>query len=301
MRTLLTLWTLSLAAVASASAPLIDRQAALDAVVSAERAFAKASAEKGTRDAFLEFLADDSVLFRPDPVPGKEFIRNRPASPGLLSWYPIHAEVSLAGDLGYTTGPFEFRAQGADDPRVGRGHYVTVWKKQADGSYKAMIDIGVPTPGGSAGAAPKIPPAEPAKVEPGRLPKVDPERARASLLEADRAFARASREKGTAPAYLDVLAADAQIFRVGVEPAAAVEAVRAAPAGTRLTWEPAGGEVALSGDFGYTYGSAGPDGAEPSERYMRIWRRAPEGPWKLILDIFNPVPPRSPQREKPGA
>ena len=49
------------------------RQANRLAVVEAERAFARAAATKGTRDAFLEFLAGDGIIFQPGPVNGKQF------------------------------------------------------------------------------------------------------------------------------------------------------------------------------------------------------------------------------------
>src|SRR5258708_2174541 len=95
-----------------------DRQAALNAVVAAEKAFSKAAAEKGTRAAFLEVLAEDSVVLAPGPVPGRATWEGRPVRPSLLSWFPVVADVSLAGDLGYTTGPWELRPKG----KIGRAH-----------------------------------------------------------------------------------------------------------------------------------------------------------------------------------
>lgn len=71
------------------------------------------SEEKGTREAFTEFIADDGILFRPTAVFGKKWMQEHPlpASPtrSVLSWQPILADVSRAGDLGYTTGPWQFR------------------------------------------------------------------------------------------------------------------------------------------------------------------------------------------------
>src|SRR5690242_6726425 len=80
---------------------VVDRQAALDAIVATEHAFAKMASEKGVRDAFLTYLSEDSVLFRPGPVPGREATRAQRTTPALLTWYPVYADVSLAGDLGY--------------------------------------------------------------------------------------------------------------------------------------------------------------------------------------------------------
>jgi hypothetical protein len=82
------------------------------ALVQMERDFARAAATKGTRDAFLEFIADDGILFQPGPINGKKFWTERQPRKGLLSWEPIFADVSRAGDLGYTTGPWEFRPNG---------------------------------------------------------------------------------------------------------------------------------------------------------------------------------------------
>ena len=113
------------------------------ALVEMEHAFAKAAATKGTRDAFLEFLADDGIIFQPGPVNGKKFWGERQPRNGLLSWEPIFADVSRAGDLGYTTGPWEFRPNGPDDQPVAFGQYFTIWKKQRDGSWKAVLDRGV--------------------------------------------------------------------------------------------------------------------------------------------------------------
>src|SRR6266404_8866199 len=91
------------------------------ALVEMEHAFAKAAATKGTRDAFLEFLADDGIIFQPGPVNGKKFWTERPSRKGLLSWEPVFADVSRAGELGYTTRPWEFRPDGPDDQPVAFG------------------------------------------------------------------------------------------------------------------------------------------------------------------------------------
>src|SRR5437763_899523 len=92
------------AAPAPPATPAIDRQAAFDGVVAAEKAFAKLTVEKGMREGFLAFLADDSIVFDPDPANGQQVWKGRKPSPAVLEWYPVHSEVSLAGDLGFNTG-----------------------------------------------------------------------------------------------------------------------------------------------------------------------------------------------------
>lgn len=301
-----TLFTLTLAAclvTAAAGAQTIDRQAALDAMVNAERAFAKTSLEKGIREAFLEFLADNSIALQPDPVPAKEPLRAQPAGPGYLTWYPVHAEISLAGDFGYTTGPYELRPRGKDDARVIYGYYTTAWQKQADGSYKAFLDFGIQTPASDMNAPVNIPPAVPAKVETDALPKA--KSALDAMLAADRAFGKAA-EKGDAQAFAAVLADDARLHRTGAQPYVGKAAILAAlsPAPKPLSWQPTGGRIAKSGDFGVSWGKikrrqSGPKSPwVDSEIYAHYWRRQGNGPWKLILEVTNPIPPKPPV-EKP--
>jgi ketosteroid isomerase-like protein len=295
MKNLLLLGVTALAAGAAVAAT-IDRQAALDGFVAAERAFAQMAGEKGTREAFLAYLAEDSVLFAPDPKPGREVWSGRPASPALLSWYPTFAEVSLAGDFGYDTGPWERRAKGKDDPEVAHGHFVTVWRQQADGTWKVAFDQGISHPAPPAAPPAAIPPARPSKTE--TLPKVDADAAKAALFAADRSFAKSAEEKGEAGAYPAFLAAEARLYREGSQPVVEREAIRAALSGNTgpMTWEPAGGGVARSGDLGFTYGiakrrEAGTSGSwEPSDNYLRIWKKQPDGAWKAVLDVLSPRP-----------
>jgi ketosteroid isomerase-like protein len=287
-------------------AETIDRQAALDSLVAAEHAFAKLAAEKGMREAFLANLADDSILFGPDLTSGKELWKRRPASMRLFSWYPSHADVSLAGDLGYTTGPWELRNKPEDKEPVAYGHFVTVWKRQPDGTWKVLMDTGTENPKPASAITAAIAPAKPAKVEAGSLPKVNEGGEERALLAADRAFAGAAEAKGAAAAYLAVLAEDARLHRTGGQPVVGREAIRAALAKdpAPVTWSPAGAVVAHSGDLGYTFGLAkrrqgGPESPwVDSDNYVRIWKKQGDGSWKVVLDVFSPRPQPAPAEKK---
>jgi ketosteroid isomerase-like protein len=63
-----------------------------------------------------------------------------------------------------------------------------------------------------------------------------------------------------------------------------------------LTWEPRRSDIAASGDLGWTTGSyvsrgVGADGQprEAQGRYVTIWRKLPDGAWKVVMDLGNPV------------
>ncbi|MDH3498223.1 MAG: DUF4440 domain-containing protein [Gemmatimonadota bacterium] len=125
------------------------------------------------------------------------------------------------------------------------------------------------------------------------------------LLEADRAFAQATAERGV-EGWVSYFAADGIQFRQA-EPVIGHDAIRAfmEPAfqdpNFSLTWEPVSGELSASGDLGYTRGrfeSRGslPDGtvASGAGSYVTIWRRMEDGTWKVAVDIGNPDPPPAP-------
>lgn len=304
------LFTLGIAAavlLGAAPARSADLQAELDAVVQAEKAFSKTSVEKGMRDSFVEFLAEDGILFRPDPVPGKEWTRARPAPPVTLIWRPVHADIARSADLGYTTGPWEIRKPETKEV-LGHGQYITVWKKQADGSWKAAIDIGIGNEPPVAPAPTVDGPETPirlAATPQGEAPVADPKKSKVELLTADRELSQASVAKGAA-AYAGGFAEDARLFRLGSFPYVGKEAVRNAITAEKgkMSWEPAGGDVSRAGDLGYTYGKyelagGGPDGKGERGNYMRIWKREPGGSWRVVVDVTNPPPPPPPPAPAP--
>lgn len=277
-----------------------EASANFNSLVESEHAFARAAAEKGTRDAFLEFLADDGIVFQPGPVNGKQSWSARPKRPGLLSWYPILANVSSAGDMGYTTGPWEFRRDGADEKPIAYGNFVSVWKKQADGRWRVALDIGT---GNEAPAS-----APPDKAEGGQQaatgkPRLKAENVdeRSALMDVDREFAKASASQGAAKAFSSYAADDLRLHREGQFPLKGKEAALAVLSAKpeRLSWQPLRADVARSGDLGYTYGTyelggTGAADAPPQEsgNYLRIWKQEAGGKWKVVLDLLNPIPPK---------
>jgi ketosteroid isomerase-like protein len=265
----------------------------LNSMVNAERAFARASVEKNTRDAFIEFIAEDGILFRPHAVNGKKYLEAQPVREGLLNWWPSFADISRSNDLGYTTGPWEASARRDGKPES-FGHFMTVWKKQADGAWKWVIDLGISHPRPGAKEEFKAAPASP---KPKPDPKANVESERAALLDIDREMSRLSAEKGAVAAFAAHLSDDARISRDGEFPAVGRQAARnlLAKKNGSYTWQPAGGDVSRAADLGYTYGIAElkAEGAAAREyfNYLRIWKKQPGGRWRVVLDVASPAPP----------
>jgi ketosteroid isomerase-like protein len=109
-----------------------------------DAAFSAYSKEYGLRKAFLEYIDEDGVMMRDNAYPfkGASAIRLITAMDDKsvkMTWEPQGGDISASGDLGYTYGIYEMHYA---DSQVERGTYVTIWKKQPDGSWKFVLDSG---------------------------------------------------------------------------------------------------------------------------------------------------------------
>lgn len=275
-----------------AIASVVHGQSAIQDMVNTEQAFSKTAEEKNTRDAFLEFIADDGLLFRPGAVNGKKWMIEHPVPPSdkrpLLAWQPSFAGMSASGDMGFTTGPWEFKADVSDDKPSGYGHFVTVWKKQADGSWKFVVDLGISHPqsgGPQAHWDPDVKVKESNK-------SVDAAVSRAALLERDRNYSAATLEHGIAKAFGTYAASDVRLYRANNLPyigrAASVEGIGKTKG--EVTWKPIASDTARADDLGYTHGTyeVADDAKNVIEKgsYVRIWKKK-NGIWRIVMDVTN--------------
>jgi ketosteroid isomerase-like protein len=123
-------------------------------MIAADRAFSEMSLKSGAHAAFLAFMSDDVRLFDGEhpPILGKAaaaayYADVEKKNPGAektstLQWTPLEAEASPDGMLGFTRGTWIFTAKKKDGEQKVTGYYVTEWKRQADGTYKFVLDIG---------------------------------------------------------------------------------------------------------------------------------------------------------------
>ena len=130
-----------------------------EGLMEVDRAFCRAAVAKGRTAAFLEFMAQDGVIYpwQGSPIHGVAQFReltegaDAGAQEPTFMWEPLFADVAESGELGYTLGSYTATVEGPEGPRLlRRGHYVTIWKKQGDGSWKFVFDGGNQLPSGSA-------------------------------------------------------------------------------------------------------------------------------------------------------
>lgn len=115
-------------------------------IIKTEHEFARMVLEKGISEAFLEYAAEDAVLLRNNSlIIGKDSIRasfkSTTDSNATLKWKPDFVDVAASGDLGYTYGRYEYiTTDSVGNKNVMAGVFHTVWKRQADGSWKFVWD-----------------------------------------------------------------------------------------------------------------------------------------------------------------
>jgi hypothetical protein len=117
-------------------AALLLLAAAAPEAVEAERAFARMAQTEGQWTAFRAFAAPDAVMFVPEEVRAQEWLKDKADPRQSVMWWPARAYLSCDGKTAVTTGPW-IREGG----RSG-GYFTTVWRKQADGSWKWLLDHG---------------------------------------------------------------------------------------------------------------------------------------------------------------
>lgn len=133
--------TVVVLAFGSACRPAVSVDDERAALMAADREWAQTTKEP---EKFVSYFADGASIYAPAMpiVTGREAIRKTygemSKAPGFaLSWAATKAEVGTSGDLGYTSGTYEMSMAGATE----KGKYITVWKKQADGTWKVTEDI----------------------------------------------------------------------------------------------------------------------------------------------------------------
>jgi hypothetical protein len=116
-------------------------------LLKADRALSERLLEAGAAEAFGAYFDEQGVQLAAsgDPLVGPAQVRAR-APAGVLSREPRDADVSDAGDWGWTWGEWQLHERGAGGRRLAHGRYLNVWRRQPDGSWKVRADFGAADP-----------------------------------------------------------------------------------------------------------------------------------------------------------
>jgi ketosteroid isomerase-like protein len=271
----------------------------LTQMIEAERAFAARALVIGWKDAFLEFFAPNAIGFA-EGKPGlaRDQIAKNPDPPKDLQliWEPRFGDVAASGELGYLTGPVRNIRASRDGGKPRHSNYASVWKRQRDGSFLVVMDVGIDTPN-----------AVPFAAGFTRAPHKnrftgDYDDSTPPLGTADEVL-NSALKTSQLRAYRSRLADGVRFHRRNQMPVVGQQAATKWLAAQRpSTADSMFSEVARSGDLGYTWGtySSAPTrtvttGGRSATRtlnvevgfYVRVWVRERDGQWKVALDVLQ--------------
>ena len=258
-----------------------------------EEAFSNDSKELGFITANLKYAANDAWVFRPKIINAKEWSYKLKGTDSSyqITWYPSYIDVSAAGDLGYGTGPFHYISKIPGDNTENHGQFLTVWKRQEDGTLKFVLDFG----------SNQLPPAEVVKKEPlfqsfsskKKYKTIDQTKALQELFALEKSFNEECLNKGDIAAYKRYASSDIRFFYQrqfyikGLDNALS----RIGNVKGYHDWKPINAFVAASGDMAYVYGTHefNEGDIKRTGYYLRIWRKA-GSKWVIVSQVRSLLP-----------
>lgn len=269
-----------------------DSSSALFSMRETERNFARASAAIGRNASFAEYFAEKSVLFTGKWISnGKQYSKESKTSPVVLKWEPEFMDISDSRDFGISTGPWEAQEYRPNTTPIATGYFLTVWKKQADGTWRVILDGGSETPvsentkhGFSFPSGADKPVKD--------FPVLNNALLNKELFDREKQFLSVWEMTPIPSSYISYLAPDARMQLKGHLPSTNADTINSFISGfeKKLIWETVGSGAAASGDLGFTYGLLQIRNSQPviKGHYVRIWKKLPGTDWRIILEMINP-------------
>lgn len=288
---------------ASLLAPLSDAEEAHDALLRADLARTDSVTQLGLARGLAANFTSDVVYLRG----GLPIIRGRNAAQAVIAaeslstpvavrWQPVRAEASRDGQSGYSYGYTVISSSASGAPAIRMDRYIAFWRRVENAWQIAAYaeTYGAPPPAL----------ATPREAMDSALADVPMRRTGGPLEDiraADDDFARAATTLGTGRAFGEYAASNAQIFSTPGEFITGPEAISQSFGPTtddsKLVWHPVTGEVARSGDLGFTAGYAvftgkHADGAPQVRysKYLTVWKKQRDGSWRYVVDGGNARP-----------
>ncbi len=244
-------------------------------VIEAEQAFAAYARNNSIKAAFLQYMDSSAVVFNNGRVSnGPQYWNAVPESGGKLLWHPVFSGTAASGELGFTTGPFEYRVS-LQDSATAFGQYTTIWRKNGRGEWRFLVDLGVSYKNAFTGQWPTI-----------NLPVLMPDNhATVTALSIEMDFLKEYTTIGSA-AYPSFLLPNSWFNFDGMLPATDQAGIqdKLSKIPAPVSFEPLSGGISYSRDFAYIYGIATHDSKK--ENYLRVWIHGKEG-WKILLQVLK--------------
>jgi len=264
-------------------------RAAFKAMLESEYAFGQ-KAQTSVNGAFLEYLADDSWVLNPGPVPGRPIYQSAKENKNTLEWYPATGDIAPSGDLGFTAGPWVYTIN--DSGKQFHGHFLTVWRRDARCQWHIEFD------GGISHAAPRS--AEP-KLLPNQAPISATQKPPVTLVAQDAAghaaidFQDTARRDGFGAALrtygrdVDFVFFTDEQSPIGGAGAASIYLDDHPVAGA---WKEVTRGRSADSALMYTVGELTDGNQRSTHAYVQIWQYDSKvANWGLRVLLVNPLPP----------
>jgi ketosteroid isomerase-like protein len=139
--------------VLSCHQPKIDKKAEGEKIIQQSREWARV-VSTGNIEKTVSYWADDAIVIAAEepPLEGKQAIRQMVEESFKISgfrigWQPQTVVVSESGDMAYMIENSQVSFTDSTGRRVTLNNKaVSIWGKQADGSWKNVVDISTPAP-----------------------------------------------------------------------------------------------------------------------------------------------------------
>ena len=270
-----------------------------DELLSADRAYAAASAKTDLITGLSAMFASDVVMPHPNGIAAGvdkavDALKANPINAGAtIEWTPARVAISGDGRHGFTAGFMKMqRADGTSAPLK----YLSYWEKKPEGwrvlAYKRAQAKDAPPAMAPSYVLPKQ------IVEPAKNASMI-EQYRKSLADAETAFSNEAQKIGTGAAFVKYGSSEAinlggpatPTFVIGNQAIGAAVGSGEPAGGSQVRWGPdVKTIVAASGDFGVTIGhifpnAPGADGKpQPGRPFFTIWRKDADGAWRYIAE-----------------
>lgn len=262
--------------------------AKVNTVVQAEEDFNKQVAKKGIKDAFLSVTDPEGIVFKPLAVKIVDFYGKIDKQPGTLQWQPKFARISTNGDLAFTAGPYVYHNGKKDDDKV-YGHYVSLWRADADNKLRLLIDLGIQHPEPESEETTDF--KEPTGTKKVSFNK-DPFSGKTLIINTDKTL-NVMFSKSALASYKEFLSPEARYYFPGFEPITGSDKIMkfVNNQGISITAETVNGGRSASNDLAYTYGKARikKGNIVSNYNYVRIWEIDATHKWNIILEVFSAI------------
>ena len=257
-------------------------------VIKAEESFNKLVERRGIKEAFLTVADPEGIVFKPDVINITAFYNSIDKQPGTLSWVPKFGRISANGDLAFTAGPYVYQNGKADTDKV-FGDYVSIWRADAEGKLRLLIDLGVQHPEPDEQEIPDFKePDSSKKIKPSN----DPFSGKSIISGTDKIFNH-ELSVSTMATYKEFFSAEGRYYFPGFEPVLGQDKVMKFidNEGISISAETVNVGRSTSNDLAYSYGRARIRKGDivSNYNYVRIWEIDKNFKWNVLLEVFSAV------------